>query len=106
MLINEEYNKRDYDLHKDRSAENLLAELMAGGMNKEEMNYVSFKKIFTYLFYDGTLFNSVQTVITLEFYLSGWVTYHVMSTFGKVNFPIALVVSPRLEVRFLGDLFH
>lgn len=41
MLINEEYNKREYDLHKDRSAENLLAELIAGGMNKEEMNYVS-----------------------------------------------------------------
>lgn len=41
MLINEEYNKKDYDLHNDRSAENLLAELMAGGINKEEMNYVS-----------------------------------------------------------------
>ena len=41
MLINEGYNKSDYDLHKDRSAENLFAELMAGGINKEEINYVS-----------------------------------------------------------------
>ena len=42
MLINEEYNKSEYDPSNDRSAENLFAELHAGGMSKQEMKYVCY----------------------------------------------------------------
>ena len=42
MLINEKYNKiENHHLHLDNSAENLFAELHAGGMKKDEMKSVS-----------------------------------------------------------------
>jgi hypothetical protein len=41
MLINEEHNNTDHhQLHMDKSAENLFAELHAGGMKKDEMESV------------------------------------------------------------------
>eukprot|EP00111_Clytia_hemisphaerica_P004413 TCONS_00012622-protein len=45
MLINEEFNKTDQEFRTDRSAENLFAELIAGGMNEKEMKSIMEKLV-------------------------------------------------------------